>query len=582
MEPARLARSLVLCTLPLVGCSSDAAKPRASIALSLVAPKALIDVDGGVTLYVYEQGDVPCAKGTIAVPPKSVPRVFEFGMAQCLIGGSKRAWCVSGTLPQDPERLLTFYIEGRYAAKPGGFTGCTEQAIDQDPIQIDIKAQPLVEGVKCGDKTIGLGETCDPGSGAGDEACDAAKCQTNEVILSNGKAANRFYRGIAGHKTGLDIRWSSDGHFFGAWADRATGPSGGDGSDEITLRRISDNLISETTPLVLSTEVRLPVNGVGGGANGDGSKRRSGVNLWPSFVPVAGGAWLAVWLRDGKVQGSVQKGNLGAPDAADFDIAATGDMPSAASSSTGDAVIAYADGGNAKSVFRKSDGTLGSPVTLGTIGPAATNRPRVAWVGGDWVVVWGDGQDIKLQRLGSDGTAKGAPVTANEAQKGGVQDQPDVAAFATGEFLVVWRDAAGEVGADIRVQRFDKAGAATGTEVGAVLNDQSKAGDQDSPVVTAGANSAGAKFFLVAWRNATDKQIGGRFVNVGGGFPISFLGATSSEFEAGVGARLRSSPAVACADPSKGFCGIGWVDDEGGDNAADDDRVRVRRVPMPQ
>jgi hypothetical protein len=587
MEPVRLARILALCSLPLVGCASDAPKPRASIALSLVAPKGLIDV-ASVTLYVYEQGDVPCVKNSIAVPPQSVPRVFEFGMSQCTLPGGKHAWCVQGTLPQDAERLLTFYIEGRNGSKPGGFTGCAEKAIDQDPIQIDIKAQPIVEGVKCGDVLLGLGETCDPGSAAGDEACDAAKCQTNEVILSNGKAGNRFYRGIPGHKTGLGLRWTSDGHFFGAWADRATAGSGGDGSDEFTLRRLSDNLLSETTPLVLSTEVRLPVNGTGGGANGDGNKRRSGVNLWPSFVPLSATTALAVWQRDGKIVGSVQKSNLGAADAADFDISATGDGPSAASSTSGDALIVFADGGNAKSVLRKSDGTLGPAQTLGTIGPngaeisSRPNRPRVAWLGGDWVVVWGDGNDIKLQRLGPDGTAKGAAILANEGKKAGVQDQPDVAAFASGEFAVAFHDVAGDVGSDIRVQLFDKTGAAIGTEIGAVLNDQAKAGDQDSPAVAAGASSAGGQFFLVAWRDANGKQIAGRFVKAGGGFPISYIGASASEFAAGVGARLRSSPAVACSDPAKGYCAIGWVDDEAGDNAADDDRVRVRRIPMPQ
>jgi hypothetical protein len=580
MEPARLARSLVLCSLPMLGCASDAPKKTAGIALSLVAPKGLIDNASAVTLYVYEQADAPCVKSSIGVPAQSVTRVFEFGMSQCTVSG-KHAWCVQGTLPIDESRVLTFYVEGRSGTK-GIFSGCSETAIAQDPSRVDITAQPIVEGVKCGDVLVGLGETCDPGSAAGDEACDAAMCQTKEVILSNGKAANRFFRGIPGHKTGLGLRWTSDGHFFGSWADRATGGSGGDGSDEITMRRMSDNLLTETTPLVLASEVRLPVFGSGGGANSDGNKRRSGVNVWPSFVPLTGTSWLAVWQQDSKIVGSQQKGNLGTADAADFVISATGEVPSAASSSTGDVLIAFADGGSAKSILRKGDGSLGTVQTLGAIGAAATNRPRVAWVGGDWVVVWGDGNDIKLQRLDADGAPKGAAIVANEAKKGGVQDQPDIAAFPTGEFLVAFRDMAGDSGADIRVQRFDKTGAATGTEIGAVLNDQAKAGDQDSPAVATGSSASGGRFFLVAWNNPNDKQIGGRFVSVDGGFPISYLGASSSEFAAGVGARLRSSAAVACSDASKGFCAIGWVDDEGGDNAADDDRVRVRRIPMPQ
>jgi hypothetical protein len=45
-----------------------------------------------------------------------------------------------------------------------------------------------------------------------------------------------------------------------------------------------------------------------------------------------------------------------------------------------------------------------------------------------------------------------------------------------------------------------------------------------------------------------------------------------------VGDKPRSTPAVAC---STLHCVVGFVDETAGDQAATDDRVRVRRLPFP-
>lgn len=569
------------------GCTSDASRERVDIGLSLIAPKGLIDVDT-VKLYVYDKdaSSIACNEATISVPPTSADRVFELAMNKCQdTATGKNGWCASGTLEKNADRVLTFYVEGRFNAKPGGFTGCTETAVNQDPMVIAMVAQPLVEGVKCGDAALGLGETCDPGRGATDEACDAAKCQTKEVILSNGKAANRFYRGRPGRKTSVSVLWTPDGHFIGSWSDQATGSSGADGGSEITVRRLTPDLISETSPIVLMSEVRMP--DASAGANSDGSKRRGGMNTSPVMVPLGGSNLLAVWAKDdGNVYGSVQRTNFSAAAGADFKLSGSGTgqlSPHAAASSTGDALIAFVEGTTVKTVLRKADGSLSAAQSLGALGtPVEDNRPRVAWVGGAYVVVWGDGNDIKLQRIGSDGALAGTASVANAGKTAGKQDQPDVAAFSTGEFIVVFRDGQGDSGADIRAQRFDKSGAATGTEITAVVNDQQKDGDQGNPVVTAGTSGSGTRFYLVAWSNPTASQIAARFVNVNGGYVISYLGAKSSEFAVGTMPAPRSSPAVAVSDASKGYCAVAWADDTDADAAGDDDRVRVRRIPMPQ
>lgn len=560
----------VLLSACALGCASDAPADVASIGLALQLPKGLVDVDK-VKLYVYDQAEVKCKGAAITVAADSVARVFELSLAKC---NANKQWCGTGTLEKNADRVLTFYVEGRYEAKKGGFTGCVERAVDQDPLQIDMKAQPLVEGVVCGDAAVGYGETCDPGGGAGDEACDAAKCQSKEIIVSNGKAASRFFRGRPGRKTGVSAFWFAD-KFYASWSDKAMNADGGDGTSEITVRKLGGDLLSETSPVVLASEVRLP-DGTSG-PNSSGGARRGSTDLAPTMVPIAGGNLLTVMLRDDVVNAFVHDNRFNGvtPDAVVSAGSGQSD-PHAAASSGGDVVIVYVQANAVRSVLRKADGTYGASQTLSSGSSAAA--PRVAWVGGDYVVVWTDG-DIKMRRLGPDGAPKGAEDVVNKAKTAGTQDQPAIAGFDTGEFLVAWRDTPADVGADIRVQKFDKTGAATGTEVGQVLNDVVKDGDQDQPAVAAGRTPGGTRFYAVAWR--TTNNIGARFVKVDEqGFLVSHASATTSEFSAGVDARPRSSPAVAIGSTSP-YVAIAWADDTDVEFSGDDDRVRVRRFPMP-
>jgi hypothetical protein len=561
-----MSRALALATaLGVLSCSSDQPKPMSAIGLSLSIPKALIDVDE-VKLYVYDQAKVACKDATITVPVDSVERVFELKLAKTCNAG--KAWCGTGKLEQNRDRVLTFYVEGRFAAKKGGFTGCVERAVDQDPLQIDMKAQPIVEGGKCGDVAVAYGETCDPGTGVTDEACDGATCKTKEVVLSNGAASRRFFRGRPGRKTSVGARWVGN-QFYGVWSDQATGFDGNDGSNEVTVRLNKESLVTETSPVVLASEVRLPATG---GPNSDGGSKRGSVDLAPAMSGTPTGL-LFTFIRDDKlnVLATDAKFNVTSADA----VVGSATAGHHASSSTGDALIAFVDAGAVKAVFRKADGSLGAAQSVGT-----GSGPRVAWVGTDFVVVWSDGNDIRGRKFGSADGAMKPDFVVNTAKTAGVQSEPDVAGFATGEFLVAWKDGAGDVGADIRVQKFGAAGAPTGNEIGAVLNDKIKDGDQGLPSVGAGITPGGLRFYLVAWK--TTDNIGARFVKVDeDGFLISHLGSSLSEFSVGEGARPRSSPSVAIGTASAPYCAIAWADDADGDAAGDDDRVRVRRLPMP-
>lgn len=564
--------AFTLGTLAAGTLSCNSAPPVATLSLELAA-KGLVDVDGSVKLMVFDRdGVIGCTGPGIAVDPPPADRVFELNLTKC---NANKSWCGSGSLPKDPERVLTWYVEGKKGTGELVFTGCTERAVDQDPVQIDLTASPAGIVAKCGNGAVEPPETCDT-TGASDEACDGAKCATLEVVAGNGDAANFFHRGLPGRKKDLNLTFLTD-KWFVAWTDGATGSGGGDGSSEFTLRRLTADVITDSTPAVLRAEVRLPTEA--SGATSSGTKRRSGIVTGSKLVAIESGNLLAVFVRDGKLQSSIQPATLGLGAGPDLDVAPTGDLPAVAGNGKGDAAIVWVDGGTVKASLRKADAGKGSVFSApqAVSGGGVSGAPRVAYVGGDYVVVWAAGDDIKMRRLGPDGAPKGAEAVANAARPAGKQSQPDVAGFTSGEFVVVWRDDAGDQGADIRLQKFDKTGAATGTEIAQVVNDQVKAGDQDTPVVTSGTSTAGKRFYLVSW--VSGQQIAARYVSADtSGYLWGPTKIANTEFMVGVGDKPRSTPAVAC---SPLHCAVGFVDESAGDQGASDDRVRVRRLPFP-
>jgi hypothetical protein len=566
----------------LASCSSDKQGISGPFNLELVAPKGVLDDADEVKLEVWD-GATCNGPDLVKGAAGAATRVGDTHVLGKTCGGGKQ-WCATFDVKQDADKRLAWYVEG-FASGKRTFRGCTEQAANQAALTVTIRIVKYIEGVICGDSAVGVTETCDPGPGAGDEACDAAACRTQEVVLSNGSKDLQFYKGLPGRKQGVALRWLDDGKLFAAWSDRATGGSGGDGADEITWRRLKAGLLTDDTGASpLQKELRLQSND--SGFTSSGSKRRSGTALTPSIVPVDAGNLLVVFGYKPAgdtphVYGSIQATNMGKPAAPDIPIGGTTGtqtQPASAASAGGDALVVFVDGTAIKSAFRKSGGTFGAPQTVSASG--ANLAPRVAWLGSDYVVVWTDGDDIKYRLVGSDGVPKGAEAIANTGRKAGKQDQPDVAGTGSGEFLVVWRSAGGEgdVGTDIRAQRFDASGTAVGTEVNAALSDVNAIGDQSTPVVAGGALGGGTKFYLVAWNDPERGQIAARYLSAAGGFLDNNIAATKSEFDVALSARPLSSPAVAIGG---GFCAVAFADDSDGDPAADDDRVRIRRLPLP-
>ncbi|MFI5302299.1 MAG: hypothetical protein ACHREM_29760 [Polyangiales bacterium] len=556
------------------------------ISLNLLAPASVLSDSNAARLRVFQATDVACNGPDLASPAPSVS-VLDLDLARCSDGVR---WCGTGTLTEDATDSLTWYVEGTYATGQPAFRGCTTEAVAQNPAQVSISVVAVLPGSRCGDGVVMPPETCDPGAGgATDEACDATTCQTKEVIVSKGVATNQFYRGLAlGRKSDVSLGFFGDGHVFEVWSDSATQNAGGDGPPQLTVRRLTDSLTTDSSGVtVLLNELRMQTDV---GFSATGLPLRNGKCTSASLAPLDSATMLATfaWTQPGlkpRVFVSTQRRNLGTAASPDAPLTAASvgssqDQPATTAGSDGSVLIAFIQDGATVATVRHSDGSIAQLQTLSAAG-ATTSRPRVASRPGGYVVAWSDGKDVQLRLLGLDGIPVGPQTTVN-ANHAGVCDQPDVAVASNGTILVTYRDAAGEVGADIRVQKLDATGALTGTEAQTVLNDLVKAGDQSAPAVATGIDGYGKAFFIVVWVDPSRPQLAGRIVAAEApGYENNPIDGSTDEFPIGVAAGPRSSPAVAVVGTSPAACAVSWVDETSGDPSANDDRVRVRRIPVP-
>jgi hypothetical protein len=563
--------------------SSDASP----ISINFLASASVLGDSNAARLQVFDASDVACSGPGLASAAPSDP-LLDLQLARCTDGVR---WCGAATLPEDPTKTLTWYVSGTYASGQPAFTGCTSAAVAQNPTQIAIEVVAVIPGSVCGDGIVTPPETCDPGkSGTSDEACDATTCQTKEVIVSNGLAANQFYRGnTPGRKTDVAVTFFSDGNVFASWSDAATqtNPEGGDGLAQITLRRLANGLVTDTSgATALKSELRMQINQ---GFSSTGDPLRAGTCTSASLVPLADAEMLATfaWTQPGakpRIYLSTQRENLDTAVSADTPLTAASvgssqDQPATALGTDGGIAIAFIQDGATVVAVRSASGIVGTLTTLSAAG-TTNSRPRIAARANGYVVVWSDGKDVQSMLLALDGSTAGAQTTVN-GNHAGVCDQPDVAVSSSGTILVAFRDSAGDVGDDIRVQKLDATGALTGTEAQAVANDLVKAGDQSAPAVATGIDGYGKGFFIVVWVDPSRPQIAGRMVAADAdGYENNPVDGSTDEFPIGVANALRSSPAVAVGG-TPAACAVSWVDENNGAPSGDDDRVRVRRIPVP-
>jgi len=181
-------------------------------------------------------------------------------------------------------------------------------------------------------------------------------------------------------------------------------------------------------------------------------------------------------------------------------------QPDVAMDAAGNFVVAWSsfENGTDLNVHNRVFNANGSPRTPGTVAANAytTNdqwQTAVAMdAAGNFVQVWhgegtGDSAGVFAQRFDSNGNAVGSAIRANTTTSG-MQNTPDVAMDADGNFVVAWTgtDQEGTGNAGVYAQRFTSAGAAVGSELH--VNSYTT-GTQAYPAVAMSATGE----FIIAW-----------------------------------------------------------------------------------
>jgi hypothetical protein len=236
-------------------------------------------------------------------------------------------------------------------------------------------------------------------------------------------------------------------------------------------------------------------------------------------------------------------------------------------------------GGNGHDIyltrFDNAGNVVGTPEMRVSVNPGTTDAqsgyqylPRIAArADGDLVIVWRDDS-------GNDGSGHGVFGRSFDAASGsfgdvflvntvtsGHQYEPDVAMFADGSFVVVWRDDNGLDGSGTATfgRRFDAAGVALGD---AFLVNENTAGSQYQPKVT--ALSTGG--FVVAFYNDTGEYWGDTYIREfdAAGNPVD----SDRRVNADSGAAYRSQYEPAITDLGNGNFVVAWRADNNADGSA--------------
>ena len=193
------------------------------------------------------------------------------------------------------------------------------------------------------------------------------------------------------------------------------------------------------------------------------------------------------------------------------------DRPAVASDSAGNFVVVWTSSsqdGSSNGIFGQrydaSGAPLGPEFRVNTYTPLSQSNPDIAAdASGNFVVVWqSDSQDgssrgIFGQRYASSGVPLGADFRVNTFTTG-VQDYPSVGADPTGGFVVAWRSYNQDgSGTGVFAQRFASSGAPLGTEFRV---NTTTFGPQGPPSIA----SDGAGNFIVVWRGDTMSGLNGR------------------------------------------------------------------------
>ena len=595
-------RRLLLALLPAAplglllagGCAGEPV----NIGLVMLSPQGLLDRASGLDLAVFDAARSKCLEsGHADIPADEVTQRFTLDRTGCA-GGA--AWCKTIQLDKDGSTKM-FVVTAKNAAGVIA-EGCGTAVIDQDPIDVSIQVKRFNPPACCGDGQLQSGEQCEVGEAQATMACSGipadavcgADCIAGEILLSiDNPALPPFTNGAKGTKSDLALAFGQGAPAYpnalrALFVDRDPDPKLVKGPSDIHERFLTSDLSPITSPSVLGLQLSLPLRCDKTTGPGILQEQRS-----PDLAPV--GDLMAVVYASDEVVGGIfdiflspqtADGCVDTPKCADNIECATGvclqgvcstsvrlnatgaapgaSEPHVAGGPGGRALVTWTRANNIYGRIWHTNGTL-TPDTEFLVASNAAGG-HIAGFSSGWKVVYSSGASIFTRKVSLDGGVA-SPITVNVVNNGD-QDQPDIASLDDGRSIVVWHG-----GGDIFFQRFDAMGAAIEHDQEAPLNTVA-AGDQQRPVVAAGANAG--NFFAVAWETVDTGSISARFVGGDVGFGYNSITGQNDEFPAAHPAILAERHRPAIAVGGDGYVVIGWQDD-----SEEHHGIYVRRFPKP-
>jgi hypothetical protein len=588
MRRRRLLLGFVPCLplLALPGACAPTNDGPVSIGLVLRAPAGLLAQATAVKLSVFDAAKAKCLPTGHASAIPAGAQSFALQNSGCAKGV---AWCKQIALDEDGSSKMFAVVASNAAGTLA--EGCATAAINQDPLEVDIKVQRYLPPACCGDGKLEPGEQCDSGTASGgdcpgitaDAVCSVA-CTSIEIPLDRTPTDKPP---AAGTKAELALAFcpgAPDKHLQNGlravFTDTSATATGG---SDVAIRDLDQGLYPLSDPsLILPRPHPIPM------LCSDPKSTKGSVNAQssPAIAPVGADVVAVAYVSDELAQTqrdifASAQGVDGCADTPPVRVSTTSgaSAPDVAAGPPNMGLVVWVRDGQVFGRFVARTTTNDAPPKI-TLTPQAQAEfsiapngtvARVAGAAGGWVVVYegagdGDGDGI-FARTVAPGGVVGPEVRVNVVADG-KQDQPDVAMLGDGRHVVVWR------GADhaIWFQRFDKTGAPAAHDQDAPLNTVTD-GERAMPAV---ASSGGlGDFYAVAWEGPNG-TIGARFVGGDQGFGYNSVSGQNDEFEASSpevqGDRHR--PAVAVG--GGGFVAIGWQD-----ASATHSGVYVRRFPLP-
>ncbi len=554
-------------------CAEDSTEPvRTSVIASFTMPRGVLDNAETLQLRVFD-GKASCAtgKGEVTFPEgEDAARELvntTLGTENC---PENTKFCGSITIRKSTAPRV-------FEAKALGGTrvlalGCTVATANADTLPISIKMVKFSPAVVCGDGKLQPGEQCEPSI---PPVCDD-KCQSNEMLVSVGAAANNTSTGKSGDKTDAFFLWPAEagdsGRLFAFFSDRAVPANGG--TVDVGLRVLSDTLAPVSGPATLTNgSIFLPT---GGAYPPQASPLEQKL---PQAAFVSGRYWVAYHgetATSPDIHLRVMNKNLEVDPSTKTPLTVNGGtdgepgvQTAPAVSANGDRIyVAWQDDASGTIAGR----TVSSTLALGTQNQLSTGsgstRPQIAATEKGWVVIWKSSAGIKLRAVDSSGTPSGGEIVVTQASGA---DGARVASLPDGRFAVVWSR-----NGDIFLQRYDDRGVAVGGDADKAINDVVTQGEQAQPTI-AGTPAAGGSY-VIAWRDARSGHIRARLAGGDTGFLPNSIDGEMTEFQASrEDGHDRANP-VAAVGGSGPFIAIGWEDKAA---KAPGPGIVVRRFPLP-